>query len=275
MSMRINTNVASLAVQNAMNQSNKVSDRAMKNLATGSRLAEPSADVAGAAIANQMQSEIKSMGVARMNADQATSFVSVAEGSLNEQSNILIRLRELAVQSASDTYSSAERSLMQRETTELSAEFDRIAKTTRYGTRNLLDGSSNDFDFQVGTTAGAESRINYKSDANTTGSNLDVDSISVEDKSDALSAIRTLDSALTSVSQARASFGAMQSRLDSAQTNLGTQIENLSSARSKIADADLSKEVSDVRRGQILQQYQSAMLQEANNQAGLSLKLIG
>lgn len=272
--MRINTNVASLAVQNAMTQSNRVSDRAMKNLATGSRLTEASADVAGTAIATQMQSEIKSMAVAKMNAEQATSFVSVAEGSLAEQSNILTRLRELAVQSASDTYTSVERDLMQREATELSQEFDRIAKTTKYGTRSLLDGSSTEFDFQVGTSSGADSRINYKSDANTTASNLDVDGISIADKSDALSSIKTLDSALASVSQARASFGAMQSRLDSAQTNLGTQIENLSSARSKIADADLTKEVSDVRRGQILQQYQSTMLQEANNQAALSLKLI-
>src|SRR5690349_13556481 len=141
MSMRINTNVASLAVQNAMNQSQKVSDRAMKNLATGSRLSEASADVAGTAIATQMQAEIRSMGAAKMNAEQATSFVSVAEGSLSEQSNILTRIRELAVQSASDTYSSAERELMQSEAGELSKEFDRIAKTTRYGSRNLLDGS--------------------------------------------------------------------------------------------------------------------------------------
>lgn len=273
--MRINTNVASLAVQNAMSKSTRVSDRAMKNLATGSRLSEASADVAGTAIASQMQAEIRGMNVAKMNAEQATSFVSVAEGSLSEQSNILTRLRELAVQSASDTYSSVERDLMQREATELSEEFDRIAKTTKYGSRSLLDGTSTDFDFQVGTSAAAESRINYKSDANTTASNLDVDGISVAEKSDALSSIRTLDTALASVAQARASFGAMQSRLDSAQTNLGTQIENLSSARSKIADADLTKEVSDVRRGQILQQYQSSMLQEANNQMALSLKLIG
>ncbi len=273
--MRINTNVASLAVQNAMNKSNKVSDRAMKNLATGSRLTEASADVAGTAIATQMQSEIRSMGIAKMNAEQATSFVSVAEGALSEQSNILTRMRELAVQSASDTYSSAERDLMQREATELSQEFDRIAKTTRYGARGLLDGTNSSFDFQVGTSAGSDSRINYKSDSNTTASNLDVDGISVADKSDALSSIKTIDSALASVSQARASYGAVQSRLDSAQANLGTQIENLSAARSKIADADLTKEVSDVRRGQILQQYQSTMLQEANNQAALSLKLIG
>ncbi len=275
MSLRINTNVASMAVQNAMNQSQKTTDRSMKNLSTGSRISDPSADVAGAAIANQMSSEIKSMGAAKMNAEQATSFVSVAEGSMNEQTNILMRLRELSVQSASDSFSSTERSLMQREASELTQEFDRIAKTTKYGSQNLLDGSTQRFDFQVGTSSGAESRITYNADSNTTASNLNVDGISVSDKGDALSSMNTIDKAMASIAQNRARFGAMQSRLDSAQNNLGTQIENVSQARSRIADADLAKEVSDVRRGQVLQQYQSAMLQEANGQASMALKLIG
>lgn len=275
MSLRINTNLASLAVQNAMNQSQKATDRSMKNLSTGSRLSDPSADVAGAAISSQMNAEIRSMGAAKMNADQATSFVSVAEGSMNEQSNILMRLRELSVQAASDNYSANERSLMQKETGELTSEFDRIAKTTKYGSQSLLDGSIAKFDFQVGTTAGAESRISYNSDTNTTASNLDVDGISVSEKGDALSSLGKIDKAMQSISQNRARFGAMQSRLDVAQNNLGTQIENLSQAKSKIADADLGKEVSDVRRGQVLQQYQAAMLQEANGMGTLALKLIG
>lgn len=275
MSLRINTNVASMAVQNAMGQSQRVAERAMKNLSTGSRLADPSADVAGSAIANQMNAEIRSMQAAKMNAEQATSFVSVAEGSLNEQSNILMRLRELSVQSASDTYSKTERDLMQREASELSLEFDRIAKTTRYGSQNLLDGSVNKFDFQVGTRGGTESRISYTSDSNTTASNLDIDGFSVADKSDALDSIGKVDKAMNVIAQSRARFGAMQSRLDSAQNNLGVQIENLSSAKSRIADADIAQEVSEVRRGQVLQQYQSAMLQEANGQVGMALKLLG
>lgn len=275
MSLRINTNVASMAVQNAMAQSQRVSERAMKNLSTGSRLADPAADVAGSAIANQMNAEIRSMQAAKMNAEQATSFVSVAEGSLNEQSNILMRLRELSVQSASDTYSKTERDLMQREASELALEFDRIAKTTRYGSQNLLDGSVNKFDFQVGTRGGTESRISYTSDSNTTASNLDIDGFSVADKSDALDSIGKVDKAMNVIAQSRARFGAMQSRLDSAQNNLGVQIENLSSAKSRIADADIAQEVSEVRRGQVLQQYQSAMLQEANGQVGMALKLLG
>lgn len=275
MSLRIGTNVSSLVVQNAMNLSQRLTDRSMKNLSTGSRLADPAADVAGAAIANQMQAEIRSMGAAKMNAEQATSFVSVAEGSLNEQSNILMRLRELSVQSASDTYSANERNLMQREASELSLEFDRIAKTARFGTQSILDGTVNKFDFQVGTRSGSDSRISYNSDSNTTANNLDIDGFSVVDKSDALDSISKVDKAMQTIAMTRARFGAMQSRLDSAQDNLGVQIENLSAAKSRIADADIAKEVSEVRRGQIMQQYQTTMLQEANNQAGMALKLIG
>jgi flagellin len=264
-----------MAVQNAMNQSQRTTDRAMKNLSTGSRLADPAADVAGSAISSQMQAEIRSMQAAKMNAEQATSVVSVAEGSLSEQNNILTRLRELSVQAASDTYSTTERNLMQKEASELSLEFDRIAKITRFGSQNLLDGSVSKFDFQVGTRSGAESRISYTSDSNTTASNLDIDGFSVADKSDALDSITKVDKAMTVIAQSRAKFGATMTRLESAQNNLGTQIENLSSAKSRISDADLAKEVSDVRKGQILQQYQSSMLNEANNQGAMALKLIG
>lgn len=274
MSLRVNANVTSLAIQNALAMNQKTTDRALKNLATGSRLSDPSADVAGSAIAAQMSSELRSMQSAKMNAESAVSVVSVAEGSLNEQSNILMRLRELSVQSASDTYSKTERALMQKETAELALEFDRIAKTTKFGSQSLLDGSSNKFDFQVGINGGAESRITYSSDANTTAGNLDIDSVSVEDKSDALDSISRIDKAMEKIAMARAKFGATQSRLESAQNTLGAQIENISAARSRIADADVAKEASEARRGQVLQQYQTMMLQQVNEQASLGLKLI-
>lgn len=275
MSLRINTNVTSLAVQNAMTRNDRATERSQKNLASGSRLADPSADVAGAAIANQMQSEIKGMDAARMNAEQATSFTAVAEGSLAEQATLITRMRELAVQAASDNFSSTERGMMNKEYTELRSEIDRIAKTTRFGSQNLLDGSVKEFDFQVGTKSGVDSRINYKSDSNTTADGLSIDGLSVEDKSEARDSMDQLDKAMGQIAQQRARYGAVQSRLESAQNNLGVQIENLSSARSRLADADLAKEVSDARRGQILQQYQVAMLQQANEAPGIALRLIG
>lgn len=275
MSLRINTNVTSLAVQNAMRTNNRSTERSMKNLATGSRIAERSSDVAGGAIADQMNSDIKGMESAKRNAESAVSFANVAEGALNEQTNILMRMRELSVQAASDNYSSKERSMMNSEYIELKSELDRIAKTTRFGSQKILDGSVQELDFQVGTTSGQESRISYKSNSNTTGSELGVDGLSVESKDDARDSMDSIDKAMSTIGNARAKFGALQSRLDSAQNNLATQVENTSAARSQIADADLAKETTDVRRGQIIQQYQTAMLQEANNQTGLALKLIG
>lgn len=275
MSLRINTNVTSLAVQNAMRTNNRSTERSMKNLATGSRIAERSSDVAGGAISDQMNSDIKGMESAKRNAEAAQSFASVAEGALNEQTNIMMRMRELSVQAASDNYSSKERTMMNSEYMELKSELDRIAKTTRFGSQKILDGSVSELDFQVGTTSGQESRISYKSNSNTTASEMNIDGLSVESKDDARESMDSIDKAMAMIGNTRAKFGALQSRLDSAMNNLATQVENTSAARSQIADADLAKETTDVRRGQIIQQYQTAMLQEANNQTGLALKLIG
>lgn len=275
MSLRINTNVTSLAVQNAMRTNNRSTERSMKNLATGSRIAERSSDVAGGAISDQMNSDIKGMESAKRNAEAAQSFASVAEGALNEQTNIMMRMRELSVQAASDNYSSKERSMMNSEYMELKSELDRIAKTTRFGSQKILDGSVSELDFQVGTTSGQESRISFKSNSNSTASELNVDGLSVESKDDARESMDSIDKAMAAIGNTRAKFGALQSRLDSAMNNLASQVENTSAARSQIADADLAKETTDVRRGQIIQQYQTAMLQEANNQTGLALKLIG
>ncbi|OFZ31605.1 MAG: hypothetical protein A2622_03210 [Bdellovibrionales bacterium RIFCSPHIGHO2_01_FULL_40_29] len=275
MSLRISTNMSSIGIQNAMHINQRATDKAVKNVATGSRLSNPGSDVSGAAIADQMKAELASMGAARRNSEDAVSFVSIAEGSLNEQSNILMRMRELSVQAASDTYSKTERSMMQKEFGEIRSELDRIAKSTRFGSSNLLDGSSNNFDFQVGTRGDVNSRISFKSDSNTTADSLDIDGASVSDKGDAVDSISSIDKAMEKIAQQRAGFGAVQSRLESADNTLGSQIENLSIARSRIADADIAKEVSDMRRGQILQQYQASALAQANEQSGLALKLIG
>ena len=275
MSLRINTNMSSLAIQNAMNQNQQSTDRAVKNVATGSRLSDPSADSAGSAIANQMQSEIKSLGAAKGNAEAATGFVNVAESALSEQSNILMRMRELSVQSASDSYSKSERAMMQTEYGEIRNELDRIAKTTRFGSQNLLDGTGNKLDFQVGTKADSNSRISYNGESNTTADGLEIGSQTIATKGDALDSLNVLDKAMVNIASQRSKFGAVQTRLESAQNTLSSNIEHISDARSKIADADLAKEVSDVRRGQILNQYQTSMLQQSNDQAGLALKLIG
>ncbi len=258
-----------------MNQNQRVTDRAVKNVATGSRLSDPAADSAGSAIAAQMTSELRSLGAAKSNAENAGGFVSIAESALSEQSNILMRMRELSVQSASDNYSKSERTMMQTEYSEIRNELDRTAKTTRFGSQNLLDGSIKQFDFQIGTKGNPDSRISFNSDSNTTADGLEIAGNSVETKSDALESMTSIDKAMTAIATQRSKFGAVQSRLGSAENTLGSNIEHLTNARSRVADADVAKEISDVRRGQILQQYQTSMLQQANEQTGLALKLIG
>lgn len=275
MSLRIGTNLASLSVQSAMGRTQQESERSLKNLASGSRLADPSADVASLGISEQIRSEIQSLGAARLNSQAAVSFVSIAEGAMAEQSNIITRMRELAIQASSDNYSDTEREFMNREYTELRDELDRIAKTTHFGATNLLDGTQKTFEFQVGSTGGSESRISFESEANTTASGLGVDGSVISERSDARDSLSDLDEALKSISGQRARFGATQSRLESASNNLDVNIENLSAARSTLADADVAKEVSNIRRTQILQQYQASVLREANSTAVLALNLLG
>jgi flagellin len=274
MSLRINTNVSSLAVQRALNLNQRANERTTLNVATGSRLANPSSDVAGTAIAEQLNSDVVSLSAAKRNASGAQDISALAEGSMSEQSNILTRMRELAVQSASDVYSDSERTMMEKEFTQIRDEADRIARTTKFGDRNLLNGSNNKFDFQVGKTGGEESRITLDTDTDTTASGLSIDGSSVSSKSDARSAIEDIDKGLQTLGLQRASFGATQARLESAENSIGASVENLSRAHSQIADADLAKEISDLRRTQVLQQYQAAMLQQVNDQPSLALRLI-
>jgi len=275
MSLRIGTNVGSLAIQTSINKSERELLRATKNVASGSRLSDSSVDSAGLAISEKLKADIKSFEAAQRNVAQATSFSAIAEGALAEQANILVRMRELAIQSSSDTYSNQERSFMQTEYSSLQSEIDRIAQVTNYGSQKLLNGSSSELDIQVGKSADQSSRIIFDSETNTTLSSLGLSSSSVRDKSDARDAIDASDEAMQLISSLRAKYGALQSRLESTESNLLSTIEALSSARSQIYDADIPKEVSNLRKQQILQQYQSSLLQQTNEQAGSILRLIG
>lgn len=274
MSLRINTNVAAFGVQNAMAKSERSIENSMKSLSTGSRFAQISTDPASKAISEDLKSDISGMEVARRNAEQAGSFASIAEGGMAEQSNLIIRMRELAVQAASDTYSDNERAFMQTEFSKLQEEVDRIAQTSAFGSRKLLDGTSTDIDIQVGTKGDASSRITFNADTDTTLGGLAISGLSVEDKSGARDALEALDGGLDKISQQRSKYGALQSRLESVQNFLSSSIENVAGANSKIADTDLAKEVSNLRRNQILQQYQGSLLQSANDQMSNALRLI-
>lgn len=272
--LRVTPVTASLMAQRYLGLTQRSTEKAMKDLASGSRFSTPGNDAAGAAVAEHLRAQVQGQKAALINADNATSFIQVAEGALNEQNNILIRLRELSVQAASDTYSDEEREYLNYEYTQLTEELDRIAKTTSFGSQSLLDGKSKNYEFQVGTSSGSESVIKYTSDTDTTASSLGVEGSVVDNKSDARSNLKELDSAMATVAEARAKYGAIQSRLDSAANNLAVGIENVTAAHSRMADTDVAEAVSEVRRGQILQQYQAAVLSQSNSTNEALLRLV-
>lgn len=274
MGMRISTNLSSLSAQRSLDVQNKRQQHASQALSSGQRIVRASDDPAGLAISENLKSEIRSNGQARSNAFNAISASQVGEGALSEVSNLIIRLRELAVQSASDTVGEKERSYLQQEAQSISQEVDRIAKTTKFGSKNLLDGSNPEFDFHVGSGTGKENVISHKVEGSITSSELDLDSADVSSKSDALSLIAKTDKAFDQVSKMRSSFGSLQSRLESAVNTLDVKNENLAAAKSRISDADIAKEASELASANVLQSSAASVLAQANTQPNLAMKLL-
>lgn len=272
--MRITSGLASLSTRAYADRTERDVGRALKELASGSRFNSPGADPAGMAIAQGLQSQVKGYQAALKNTENATSFVAIAEGALAEQNNITVRLRELAVQAASDTLSDVERGFLNDEYQQLTQEFDRIAKSTKFGSQGLLNGATQSYEFQVGVHKGDENVIKYTNDTNTTASNVDLDGLSVETKSDARDALEYIDTAMLKVNAARAKLGAVQSRMDATTSHLQTQSEAVTEASSRLSDTDVADAVARVRRGQILSQYQAAAIQLGNEQMQNSLRLI-
>lgn len=274
MGLRIQTNMASISAQRVLSVQQKRAEHATAALASGSRIVHASDDAAGLAISENIRGQVRGIGQARNNAFNATSAIQVSEGGLNEISNILIRLRELGVQAASDHIGERERGFLNLEATQLTQEADRIAKTTVFGDKRLLDGSGGKMEFQVGAFAGDENVIKYDLGANATGSELGIDGLEVGTKSDARAALKTVDDALVKVSSLRANFGAVQSRLDSTVSNLDIQYENLTAANSRIRDTDVAKETSEMTSANILQQAAVGVLAQANQTPAVALKLL-
>jgi flagellin len=275
MSLRINTNLASINAQRQLSVQENRSQSAMKSLASGSRINSASDDAAGLAISENLKAQNRGNRMAKRNAEDAISFIQVGEGSLNEINNILVRLRELSVQSASDTVGDQERGFIDQEKEQLLEEVDRIAESTRFGDKHLLDGSVNDLEFQVGIDGSSSSVIGYNSDADATTSALSVSGLDLTDKSGARDALDTLDEAISQVGGMRANFGALQNRLDSTISSLDTSYESLSAANSRIRDADIAAESAEFTSAQILQQASIGMLAQANQSQASALNLLG
>ena len=277
MGLRISTNIASINAQRQLSANQAKLDHSLKALSSGSRIVNASDDAAGLAISENLRGQIAGLKMARNNAYNATSLVEVAEGGLNEVTNIMVRLRELGVQAASDNISDVERKFLDEEAQLLIEEADRIAKTTRFGDQVLLDGSGSGEkkDFHVGPFASENDVISFSIDANMTRDNLDYGKISMIDKGEAKSSLQTVDDTLIEIGKARASFGAIQSRLNMTVSNLDIQHENLASANSRLRDADVAHETAQAASAQILQQAAVGVLAQANQSKNSAMRLIG
>ncbi len=277
MGLRIGTNVAALNAQKNLYMTNNNANRSMARLASGMRINQAADDAAGLAISENLKGQIRGLRQANRNANDGISLVQVAEGSLNEVSNMLIRLRELGVQASSDTIGDTERKFLDVEYQQLKEEIQRITESTVYNGYELLNGTGGMIDIQVGVNNDAfRDRISFNAGAaNSSVEALGLAAESVGTKQGAQMSLSTIDSALTQVNAIRANFGALQNRLQSTSNNLLIADENLSAANSRIRDTDVAAETSEMTRNNILLQAGVSVLGQANQSQNLALKLLG
>lgn len=274
MGLRISTNLPAIAAARSLGVQQQRTEKAFAQLGSGNKITKAADDAAGLAISESLRGQVRGAKQARTNAFNAISLVQVSEGGLNEISNIMIRLRELGVQAASDNIGNTERGFIANEASNLIEEADRIAASTRFGDKVLLDGSGEEMEFHVGAFGGEENVIRFATDADATGSALGYDGIDLSSKSGAKKALSTVDNALEKLGGLRANFGAMQSRLETTVSNLDNQYENLSAAKSRIADTDIAESSANLTSAQILQQASIATLAQANSNGSAALRLI-
>ncbi|NDD90735.1 flagellin FliC [bacterium] len=277
MGLRVNTNIQSLASQRNLTQNGINQQKALEKLASGSRINKSGDDAAGLAISEKLKSHIRSMKQATRNANDGVSLVQVAEGAMNEVSNILTRMRELSIQGASDTIGDAERSYIDKEVQQLKSEVDRIANSTEFNGRKLLNGSTPPLDIQVGIHSDSvNDRFVFDTqDKNSTVDSLGLNSVSTDSKAASQSNLEKIDQAMTRLSENRAGLGALQNRLGSTINNLMIYSENLAAANSRIRDTDMAEETSELTKASILTQATVSVLGQANQTPQLALKLIG
>lgn len=277
MGLRINTNTPSIAAQRSLGMSNRRMNDNLRKLSSGERITRASDDAAGLAISENLKAQIRGNRQAKRNANDAISMIQTAEGGLSEISNIIIRLRELSVQAASDTVGSTERGFTDIEFQQLKEEIDRISKSAEFNGIKLLDGSGGLLDFQVGIhNDPILDRLRYDgTKANTTLSSLALAAESVSTKEGAQTSLKKLDNALVQINGVRAELGATQNRLSSTINNLAISDENLSAAKSRIRDVDVAAETADLARNNILVQAGTSVLSQANQAPNAALSLLG
>jgi flagellin len=274
MAIRIFNNPASTNAQRLLGENNNRLAQSVERISSGIRINKASDDAAGLAVSEGLRSDIRALRQAVRNAHDGVSLINIAEGALNEQSSMLIRLRELSSQAATGTVGSTERATIQLEFNALRSEIDRISSTTAFNGQNLVDGSlassvnsANQILIQVGTDNSVNSRINLNKDIDlqaVTVSALSIDSLSVTSANGALTALDSINTAIASVAATRGKVGAVQNRLARTISNISISVENLQAAESQIRDADIAEEVALLTRNQIMVQASTAMVGQAN-----------
>jgi flagellin len=274
MSVRIFNNIASLNAQRILGTNHDRLNQSVERISSGIRINKASDDAAGLAISEGLRSDIRALRQAGRNANDGVSLINITEGALNEQSSMLIRLRELASQAATGTTGSTERATIQLEFNSLRNEIDRITNTTEFNGQKLIDGSlassitsTSQVFIQIGIDSNANSRINLNEQINltaVTSSALSIDILSVKTAAEALTALDGINTAINEVTALRGQVGAVQNRLMRSISNLSISVENLSAAESQIRDADIAEEVALLTRNQIMVQASTAMVGQAN-----------
>ena len=277
MGLRINTNVQSMRAQNAMSKVETQKADSLAKMSSGSRINKAGDDAAGLAISEKLKANIRGTTQATRNAGDGISMIQTAEGGLNEVSNVLIRLRELSVQAASDTIGDQERKFADLEFQNLTQEVERIATSTQFNGKYLLSGEGEQLDFQIGIMNDEKNdRLSYRpQDSTARAADLGIAGLSVVTKGDAQQNLEKIDAAINGVNGNRASLGALQNRLQSTISNLETRNENLSAANSRIRDTDIASESAELAKANILSAASSSVLAQANNSSQTALKLIG
>ena len=276
MGLRINTNPASLNAQRNLKGTRFSLNQSLARLSSGERINRAGDDAAGLAISENLKAQIRGLNQAEKNAENGISLVQIAEGALSEVSKILIRLRELGVQAASDTIGSTERQFLNVEFEQLLDEIDRITNSTEFNNVPLINGTGTVFDIQIGTRNDPISdRLTF--DASSVDANiaaLGLNLASVADKISAQNSLSFIDQAIISVSGIRADFGALQNRLQSIINNISVSVENLAAANSRIRDTEIASETAELTKNQILVSAGTSVVAQANSSIKSALNLI-
>ena len=272
MSMRINHNIASLMAQKNVNRSSSAMSQSYARLSSGLRITRAADDAAGLGVSENLRADIASSQVAMRNTNDGISVVQIAEGALGESHSILTRMRELAMESASETLGDEERAYLQTEFDAIRDEISRLAEVTEFNGVQLLDGTTSALDVQVGIHDGHTIAITL--DAMSAG-DLGLSALTVSTAAGGSSALASIDSAIASVSSHRASLGAAQNRLGHAYRNLEVSVENMTAAESQIRDVDFASETAQLTKNQILAQAGVSVLAQANFAPQMALSLLG